>query len=153
MAEHSRPSQLQPAQPHLQAVHRVGWNWLIVREQTHRRVTLSVLLEPLQRFPPRCLLPVVDLAQIQNGPLCRLPAQQTPILYDAEVAMILPILLAVCSAQKHRNRSMPELISFEKRVGLHSSVFTTAVPHPLDLPIPDLAKLPRATQGALAAYS
>src|SRR5713101_5005856 len=49
--------------------------------------------------------------------------------------MILPILLAVCAAQKHRNRSMPEITSFEKRVGLHSCVFRTAVVHALDLPL------------------
>jgi hypothetical protein len=36
---------------------------------------------------------------------------------------------------------MPEINSFEKGVGLHSSVFRTAVVHPLDLPLASPAKL------------
>src|ERR1700730_5889410 len=50
--------------------------------------------------------------------------------------MILPIFLAVCAAQKHRNSSMSEIYSFEKRVGLHSGVFRKLVMNVLDLPIP-----------------
>jgi hypothetical protein len=45
---------------------------------------------------------------------------------------------------------MPEITSFEKRVGLHSSVFTTAVLHALDLPIHDPAKLLRSAKVRLA---
>src|SRR5439155_1283756 len=55
--------------------------------------------------------------------------------------MFLPILLAVCAAQKHRNRSMPEIYSFEKRVGLHSAVFRKVVMNVLDLPLAFPAKL------------
>jgi hypothetical protein len=36
---------------------------------------------------------------------------------------------------------MPEIISFEKRVGLHSGVFRKAVLHALDLPLASPAKL------------
>jgi hypothetical protein len=36
---------------------------------------------------------------------------------------------------------MPEINSFEKRVGLHSGVFRKAVMNALDLPIPSPAKL------------
>jgi hypothetical protein len=36
---------------------------------------------------------------------------------------------------------MPEITSFEKRVGLHSGVFSSAVVHALDLPLVSPAKL------------
>jgi hypothetical protein len=36
---------------------------------------------------------------------------------------------------------MPEIISFEKRVGLHSGVFRKTVLHALDLPLASPAKL------------
>jgi hypothetical protein len=36
---------------------------------------------------------------------------------------------------------MPEIISFEKRVGLHSAVFRTAVVHALELPLASPTKL------------
>jgi hypothetical protein len=55
--------------------------------------------------------------------------------------MILPIFFTICAAQKHGNSSMPEMNSFEKRVGLHPGVFRTAVVHALDLPLASPAKL------------
>src|ERR1035437_7661772 len=82
-------------------VQRVGGNLPVVGKQTHAGVALFVFIEHIQCLAPRSLLLVVDLAQIQNRPLHRLVAGQSPILHDAEVAVILAVLLAVGAAQKH----------------------------------------------------
>ena len=100
IAEGPRPPQFQPAQLHLDAVQRIGGNFPVIREQAHGGVALFVFVEDLQRLAPRGLLLVVDLAQIQHRPLHRLAAGQPPILHDAEVAVVLAVLLSVrCCAE------------------------------------------------------
>jgi hypothetical protein len=54
-----------------------------------------------ERLAPCSLLLIVGLAQIQNLPLHGLAAGHAAILDDAEVAMVLPVLLAIRAAQKH----------------------------------------------------
>ena len=123
VAEYPRPPQFQPAQLHLHAVDRIGGKFPVVRKQTQRPIALFFLIEHLQRLAPRCLLLIVDLAQIQHCPLHRLAARHTAILHDAEVAMVLAVLLPVCAAQKHRSSRMPEKHGLGKRVGLHPAGF------------------------------
>jgi hypothetical protein len=101
VAEHTWPSQFQTTQPDLRAIHCIGRKLSISREQTHRGETLLYLIEYLQRFPPRGLLLIVDLTQIQHRALRRLATGQPPVFDDAEVAMILPIFPAVGATQKH----------------------------------------------------
>jgi hypothetical protein len=50
---------------------------------------------------------IVDLAQIQDGPLYRPAARHSPVLNNAEVPVILAVLLSICASQEHRNSSMP----------------------------------------------
>lgn len=45
------------------------------------------------------------------------------VLHDAEIAVVLAVLLAIRSPQKHRSSRMPEIQSDEKGVGLHSPCF------------------------------
>jgi hypothetical protein len=49
------------------------------------------------------LLFVVDLAAIDNGSLHRLAGSQAMVFYDAEVAMIRAVFLAIVAAQKDAN--------------------------------------------------
>src|ERR1035437_10351792 len=48
------------------------------------------------------------------------------VFYDAEVAMILAVFLAVDAAQKHDNRRVPDLRPQRKVLGHHSTVFSNA---------------------------
>jgi hypothetical protein len=68
-------------------------------------------------FCPKCGF-VLDM---QSTYLAPDPAQPMT-LYDAEVAMILTILLPPCAPQKHLIRTMTENPSRRKWVGLHCSV-------------------------------
>jgi len=52
-----------------------------------------------------------------------LPPRHTTVLHDAEIAVILAVLLAIRSPQKHRSSRMPEIQSDEKGVGFHSACF------------------------------
>jgi len=108
-AERTRSPQLQSAQLHLQTVHRSGGKFSIFRKQTQRARTLSLLVKHVQTLAPRPFLLIVDLAQIQHRPLRGLPRGQTAIFHDAEVSMILAVLLPVCASQKHRSSRMTYL--------------------------------------------
>jgi hypothetical protein len=55
------------------------------------------------------------------------------IFHDAEVAMILAVLLSICAAQKQDNSRMPENRGFGKGVGLHSAFFRKNVLQALGL--------------------
>jgi hypothetical protein len=68
----SRSTFSQTAQAHLDAVNGIGWDLPVIGKQTHRGEALLGFIEHFQRPAPRCLLPVVDLTQIQNGALRRL---------------------------------------------------------------------------------
>ena len=59
------------------------------------------LLKGLDRFAPRKLLAIVDLAQIQNVALNHAAPADAPVLHHAEVAVLLAVLLANRRAQKH----------------------------------------------------
>src|SRR5262249_54292107 len=87
----------------------------------------------LQRLAPGCLLLIVDLPQIKHGTLHRPAIRYTPVLDDAEVAVVLAVLLAAGAAQKHRSSRMPWIQCNEKRVGLHSACLhkRTVDTHPL----------------------
>jgi hypothetical protein len=52
-----------------------------------------LLVEHLQALAPGRLLAVVDLAQIQHPPLHHAPGLQATALLDAEIAMLLAVLL------------------------------------------------------------
>ena len=69
---------------------------------------LLLLIEDRQCLAPRRLLLVVDLAQVQHGPLHGLVGRDPLVLHDAEVTVILAVLLSVCAAQKQGNSRMPE---------------------------------------------
>jgi hypothetical protein len=83
---------------------RIGRNFPVVREQAHGGVALFVLVEDVQSLAPCGLLLVVDLAQVQHGPLYRLATQQAPVFDDAEAAAVLAVLVAIGAAQKHRKQ-------------------------------------------------
>jgi len=102
VAEDPRPPQFQPTQLYLYAVHRIDWYLPVLREQTHARVALLLLVEDIQRLPPCGLLLVIDLAQIQNRPPYGSIARQAAILHDAEVAVILGVLLPVCPQERRK---------------------------------------------------
>src|SRR5215831_14689125 len=127
VAEWTGTPQFQPTEFYLNAVDGVLRQGTIVGEQIQIGVLLLVLIENGQCLPPRCLLLVVDLAQVEHGALHRLGGGDSLILDDAEVAMILAVLLAICAAQKQAISRMPETLRFGKRVGLHSAVFRNCV--------------------------
>src|ERR1019366_2336633 len=64
--------------PSLHHQHRLLYRWCWLDAYG---VALFVFIEHLQCLAPRSLLLVVDLAQIQNRPLHRLVAWQSPILH------------------------------------------------------------------------
>src|SRR6266508_284611 len=133
VAEGPRASQFQTAQFYLDAVHGILRQRTIFRKQAQLGEPLLLLIEDRQCLAPRCLLLVVDLAQVQHGPLDG-PVRGHPlVLHDAEVAVILAVLLSICAAQKQGNSRMPESPTLWKRVGLHSAVFREAVLQPLGL--------------------
>ena len=127
VAERPRPSQLQAAQPHLQAVDGVGGNRAVLWEQTQRAVVLLVFIEDLQRLAPRRLLRIVDLAQVEHGALHDLVARDALALHHAEVAVLVAVLLSSSAAQKQGNSRMPESGPSGKRVGLHYNGFGRCV--------------------------
>ena len=106
--EHARPAQLQAAQLHLQTVHGIGGNRPVLGKQTQGGVALLALIKDLQALAPGGLLLIVDLSQVQHRPLHRLLRAHPPVLDDAEIAVILAVLLAMAAAQKHGRRSMTE---------------------------------------------
>ena len=107
--EQTRAPQFEAAQFHLQAVDRIDGNLAIVGEQTQVRILLLLIVKHRQRFAPCRLLLIVDLAEIENGSLHRLVGSDAMVFYDAEVAMILAVFLAMDAAQKHADSRLPEL--------------------------------------------
>ena len=101
VAEHARSSQLQPTQAHWHAVRGVAGKLPVVGKQTHSGEALFRIIEYLQRVPPRRLLLIVDLSQIQHGALRRLATRQATVLHDAEVTVIIVVFVAIGAAQKH----------------------------------------------------
>jgi hypothetical protein len=77
----------------LHAVHGFRRNCAVFREQTQGGVILPLLVEHLQALAPSRLLAVVDLAQIQHPPLHHPPGLQPTALLDAEITMLLAVLL------------------------------------------------------------
>jgi hypothetical protein len=62
------------------------------------------ILENLDRPPPRRLLRIVDLAQVQHVPLHHAPSGHPRVLNNAPVAVLLAILVASFEAQEHDGR-------------------------------------------------
>jgi hypothetical protein len=106
VAEAARAPQLQPAQPHLHAVERVGRQFPIVGEQAQAGVALLLLVEHIERLAPGRLLLVVDLTQVEHGTLHGPAARYATVLDDAEIAVVLAVLPTVGAAQKHRKHRM-----------------------------------------------
>src|SRR5450631_495830 len=111
-AEGSWPPKFEPTQPHGHAIHRVGRNLAIIREQTQGGVALLLLVEDLQCLAPGYLLLIINLAQIQHGSLYRLTARYAAILHDTEVAVVLAVLPAVGAAEKHRKQKSARNFGF-----------------------------------------
>ena len=84
---------------------------------------MLVLVEDRQRLAPRGLLLVVDLPQVEYGPLHGLACGDALVLDDAEVAVVFAVLLAICATEEHAISRMPESSTLRKRVGLHSAAF------------------------------
>jgi len=124
VAEYARSPQFQTAQAHLDAVNGIGWNLPVIGKQTHGGEALLGFIEHFQRPAPCCLLPVVDLTQIQNRALRRLAAGQTAVLDNAEVAMVLAVFASVGAAQKHLSAAAWQRSQAQKR----GKVFTWPVP-------------------------
>src|SRR3954465_385747 len=114
VAERTGSPKLQLAQLHLQTVYRISGNLPIFWKQTQRPRTLSLFVKYVQTLPPCTFLLIVDLTEIQHRPLCCLARRQAAILNDAEVPMLLPILLSVFASQKHRSSRMTHPASKQK---------------------------------------
>src|SRR5215469_4356067 len=123
VAKHARTLQLQPAQPHLYAVNSIGRKFPVIGKQTQRGESLFGFVKHIQRLPPCCLLPIVDLAEIEHRALRCLTARQPSVLNDAEVSMILAVLAPVCAAQKHLSAAACQTSKPQKR----GKVFTWPV--------------------------
>src|SRR5438477_4238056 len=125
VAKHPRPAQFHLAEFHLDTGAGFGRNLPIFRKQTQGRVPLAALVEHLQALAPRRFLAVVDLTQIEDRslghPLLLFRSYAT-VLHDAEIAMLLAVLLPHLGAEKHgggqdgRNRAGGE----EGRSALHA---------------------------------
>ena len=70
---------------------------------------------------------VIDLAQIQHGPLRDFVGRDPLVLHHAKVAMLFAVLLPIRAAQKQGNSRMTELPPRWKRVGLHYNAFWKCV--------------------------
>jgi hypothetical protein len=73
----------------------------ILGKQRQRPRPGDALVKDFDRFAPRQLLRVIDLAQIQHMPLHHASADHTFVLDNAEVAMLLPVLPPNRLAQEH----------------------------------------------------
>ena len=71
-------------------------------------------------LPPKFLK--MNLAEIENGSLHRLVRSSAMVFYDAEVAMILAVFLAMNAAQEHVHCRLPEV--WCQREGTWSSLCT-----------------------------
>jgi hypothetical protein len=107
-------------------VQGVAWNLPILREQAQRSCPLLDFVKYLQRLPPRCLLAVIDFAQIQNPSLHHSPREQTPTLLYPPVALLFPVLLPLVRAQIHGLRAWCQTLApHERGVGLHYNALST----------------------------
>jgi hypothetical protein len=75
-------------------------------KQRQRPRLRGAFLEHLDRAPPRQLLCVVDLAQVQHVPLYHAPPGNPRALDNAPIAMLLAILPANLAAQEHDGRRL-----------------------------------------------
>src|SRR5205823_8599777 len=80
--------------------------------------------------PPRQLLGVVDLTQIQHVPLHHASPGGPRVLDNAPVAMLLAILPANLAAQEHDGRRLSAHYGLENRLGRHYSRFPPFSPTP-----------------------
>jgi hypothetical protein len=79
------------------------------------------------------LAALVEPTGLEAG--CPTPdTRHTTVLDDAEVTVILAVLLPIGGPQKHRNSSMPEIQLAEKRVALHSACFPISALQPRQFP-------------------
>ena len=78
----------------------------VLRKQRQRAGLRSTVLQNRNRPPPRQLLRVVDLAEIQHVPLHHAPAAEPRVLDNAPIAVLLAILPASFAAQEHDGRQL-----------------------------------------------
>jgi hypothetical protein len=96
-----------PAQPHLRQSQandgRVRKNPFaaIVREQRQRPWLRGAFVKDFNRLAPRQLLRVIDLAEVEHMPLHYAPVGHALVLDNAEVAVLLAVLLPNHLAQEH----------------------------------------------------
>jgi len=112
--------------PHAQLLqpdlhHRgVGDRWQpVLRNQGDGAGRQEASLEHLEGLAPGLALAVVDLAEVEHGPLHPAPGGQTAALPKAPVPMLLAVLLAHMAAEKHGAAPLPLTLAGGKRVGLH----------------------------------
>ena len=74
VAEDARPLQFQAAQADLYAVDGIGRKVPVIGKQAHGGEALFGFIEYFERLSPRRLLPVIDLAEVENGALRSLAA-------------------------------------------------------------------------------
>ena len=80
---------------------------------------LLTVFEHLDRFAPSKLLPVIDLAQVQDMALHHPPPCNALVLHHAKIAMDFAVLLANRGAQKHDGDNYPQIAPLENALGLH----------------------------------
>jgi hypothetical protein len=78
----------------------------VFRKQRQRPRLWGAFLEHLDRPPPRQLLGVVDLTQVQHVPLHHAPPGDPRVLDNAPVAVLLAILPANLATQEHDGRRL-----------------------------------------------
>jgi hypothetical protein len=78
----------------------------VFRKQRQRPGLRGAILQNLDRPPPRQLLRVVDLTQVQHVALHHTPAGDPRVLDNAPVAVLLAILPANFAAQEHDGRQL-----------------------------------------------
>jgi hypothetical protein len=84
----------------LQAID-IGADFALIGKQAERCKLLLPLVEDFQGLAPGGLPCVVDLAQVHHGAMHHSPARYAAALHDAEVAVLLAVLLATMDFQVH----------------------------------------------------
>src|SRR5207248_4232465 len=100
-AESAWSPQFQTTQLDRYAVYRIWRNLPVVGKQAYGGGALFLLIEDLQSLTPGCLLLVIDLTQIQDRSLYSAAAGHAAVFHEAEVAVVLAVLIAICAAQEH----------------------------------------------------
>src|ERR1700722_5323300 len=104
VAERAGPAQLHLIELHRDRIQLTGWNRTIVRKQTQLAVAALVFVKNFQRSPPRLLLGVIDLTEIEHLSLRGATPADAAIFDHGEIPMCFAILVAFVLPQKHAPR-------------------------------------------------